>query len=72
MPDQDAARVDHRQRDAVVVLHQAHRFLAIVGGVERDELAVHDRLDRLLRVGEQELADAQIVDQPAGSRRRRR
>ena len=48
----------------VVARHHADGFLSVLVRLERDERVVHDRADQRLGVGEQELADVDVVDEP--------
>ena len=63
-PHQDALAVDDRQGEAVVPAHLADRLLAIVERGQRLEAAVHHRFDRVLELGQEHLADANVVDEP--------
>jgi hypothetical protein len=63
--DQQALGVDHRQGGTVVLVHHAHRFLAVVGRMQGEELAIHQRLDVARGIGQQQAAEVDVVDQLA-------
>ena len=58
-------RVDDRERDPVVLGEHRDRELLVVPGLERHELAVRDVVDAGAGVGHEQLADAEVVVQPA-------
>ena len=70
--DEHAGGVGHRKGGAIVRPKHADGRLLIVGRLQRDELAIHEVADQARRRGEQELANADVVDQQLRCRRRRR
>ena len=62
-PEQDALRVGHRKGDAVVIAEDVDRGFLVVGRLQCDVTLVHQIADRLLGIGEKDLADSQIIDQ---------
>jgi hypothetical protein len=63
--DKHAAAVHDGQRVAVVLVHGPHRFFLILVGAEGDEIAVHQRLDAGGGIGEEDLAEAEVVEEDA-------
>ncbi len=61
--DEEAAAIDDGECGAVVAGHHADGFFAVGGGVEGEELLVHEALDGGVGVGEEELADEEVVDE---------
>ena len=55
--------VGDRERRAVVLAELRHRGFLIVSRLQRDELPVHQILDALVHRREQEVADADVVDE---------
>jgi hypothetical protein len=62
---EDAARVEDGERNAVVAAHGLDGLVLGLVGPERDEVPVHQRLDRRARVGQEDLPEAKVVDEHA-------
>ena len=71
-PDEHAGGVGDRQRDAVVLPEHGDGLFLIVAGLQRDEAPIHQFRDEVLDRRQQELANADVVDQADPARRRRR
>jgi hypothetical protein len=55
--------IHHRQRDQVVTLQQLRHLLLIGGGAHGDHGAIHDLLDRLLRLRQDQRLEIDQADQ---------
>ncbi len=62
--EQFVFRIDDRERRAIVFLELADGRLFIIGGAESHEAVIADRSDLRIERGQQEFADADVVDQP--------
>ena len=65
IPIEHAGRIGHRQGDAIVLAEHRDRRLLIVAGLQSDEPSVHQIRDQVIDRRQQELANADVVDERA-------
>ena len=63
--DEEAERINDGQGGAVITSHRADGLFAVVGGAQGDELVVHQVGDGGVRLGQEDRADVEVVDECA-------